>query len=634
MTSFEHNSAAAAYRPWQLWWRAIRLVWKAVPLLTSCWLVLLILQGILPGAVVYLSKLTVDSFVRLGSDPERSIAFERAFLYLVLTGLCLILVEALQYVTDWIRNAQAEYVGDHVKGLIHAKSVALDVEYYESPEHHDLLEQVRSEAQSKPLALLENLGSVVQSAVTIVIFGSILLSYGWAIPLLLICGSLPVLYISLRYDRVYHSWWKASANNRRWLNYFDAMLTHPNAAGEMRLFGLGDYFQKKYSSMRRQLRAERLSHLRRQYLAKAFASIVSLTAAAAAIGWVAQRVFYGLSTVGDIVVFYHVFSRGQGLMRSFLGGFGQTVNNGLYIESLFSFLDLGSKVGSPQNPTAFPKKIRQGVHFRDVTFSYPRETRTAIKDLDLHIPVEKVIAIVGVNGAGKSTLIKLLSRFYDVQKGTIEIDGIDIRNFDLEELRRNTSVLFQFPVQFHETAGGSIALGNEGRIGDQNEIESAAIHAGAHDFIRDLPDGYDTLLGKWFVRGTELSGGQWQRVALARAYFRKAQIIILDEPTSFMDPWSETDWFDRFRRIVGGRCGVIITHRFTIARRADLIYVVDGGRVVEKGTHDELLQLNGFYAASWNDQQNLQPSANPETPGFELASTVETENLQTIVSTS
>ena len=633
MTSSDHNSIAI-YRPWQIWRRALGLVWQAVPLLTICWLALLVLLGLLPGAVVYLSKLTIDSFVQLGSDPDQTAAFERAVLFLVLTGICLVLVEALQYLTDWVRNAQAEYFADYLKNRIHSKSAAIDVEYYESPEYHDLLEQVRTEAQSKPLALLENLGAVVQSGITIIIFSTILLSYGWAIPLLLIVGSIPALYFALRYDRIYHSWWKASANSRRWLNYFDAMLTHPNAAAEMRLFGLGNYFQKKYGSLRRRLRDERLSHLRKQYAAKGFAAVISLLAAVIALGWVAQRVFYGLSTVGDIVVFYHVFSRGQGLMRSFLGGFGQTVNNGLYIESLFSFLDLGSKVGSPQNPTAFPKKICQGVHFRDVTFSYPRETRTAINDLDLHIPVEKVIAIVGVNGAGKSTLIKLLSRFYDVQKGKIEIDGIDIRNFDLEELRRNTSVLFQFPVQFHETAGGSIALGNEGRNGDQDEIESAAIHAGAHDFIRELPDGYETLLGKWFVRGTELSGGQWQRVALARAYFRKAQIIILDEPTSFMDPWSETDWFDRFRSIVGGRCGVIITHRFTIARRADLIYVVDGGRVVEKGTHDELLQLNGFYAASWNDQQNLQASANPETQGFELASTVETENLHTIVTTS
>ena len=604
-----------------------------MPTLTACWLGLLVAQGLLPGAVVYFSKLTIDSFVLVGSQQGQSGEFERAIFFLILTGTFLVLIEALQYVTDWVRHAQAEYFSDHLKGLIHSKSTSIDVECYESPEYHDLLEQVRSEAQSKPLVLLENLGAVVQSGITLLIFGTILLGYGWATPLVLIVGSLPALFFAIRYDRIYHSWWKASVDSRRWLNYFDAMLTHPNATAEMRLFGLGNYFQSKYRNLRRRLRNERLGHLRRQYLAKASAGLVSLFAAAVAIAWVAQRVAFGLATVGDIVVFYNVFSRGQGLVRSFLGGLGQTVNNGLYVESLFRFLDLRTTVASPDNTLPFPGTVRNGVRFRNVTFSYPRESRTAIKDLDLFMPVGKVVAIVGVNGAGKSTLIKLLSRFYDVRKGSIEIDGTDIRNFELDELRRNISVLFQFPVQFHETAGGNIALGNENGDGMQADIEAAAVQAGADDFIRELPEGYQTLLGKWFVRGTELSGGQWQRVALARAYFRKAQVVILDEPTSFMDPWSETDWFDRFRSIVAGRCGAIITHRFSIARRADLIYVIDGGQVVESGTHDELLDLNGFYAASWDDQQNGQALLDelPEAIGNGSADQAELEDMRTIV---
>ena len=629
LTSIDHKAIQGSPR-WRVWWRALALVWKAVPLLTICWLALLILQGFLPGVVVYLSKLTIDSFVELTSAQGQEVALQRAVLFLVLTGACLILAEALQYVGDWVRNAQAEYFGDYLKNLIHAKSAAIDVEYFESPEYHDLLEQVRSEAQSKPLALLENVGAVVQSGITIIIFGAILLSYGWAIPLLLVAGSLPALYLTLRYDRIYHTWWRSTVNKRRWLNYFDAMLTHPNAAAEMRLFGLGKYFQDKYSNLRKQQRAQRLSYLRQQYVGKAFAGVLSLVAAAAAIAWVTRRVLAGLATVGDIVVFYQVFSRGQALMRSLLGGFGQTVNNSLYVESLFTFLDLGTTLKRADQPSEFPTPIRTGIKFRGVTFSYPRETRTAIRDLDLHIPVEKVVAIVGVNGAGKSTLIKLLSRFYDVQKGSVEIDGVDVRGFDIEELRRNISILFQFPVQFHETAEGNIALGHESRIGNLEDIATAAVQAGAHEFISELPDGYKTLLGKWFVQGTELSGGQWQRVALARAYFRKAQIIVLDEPTSFMDPWSESDWFDRFRTIARGRCGVIITHRFTIARRADLIYVIDGGRVVESGTHEELLRLDGFYASSWHDQQNGQVPAPPATPEIEPALVGEREGLQTI----
>lgn len=591
--------------------RTVLLVWHAVPHLTTAWMFLLVVQGMLPGGVVFFSKRTIDSFASIGDATQRSAAFEQAFLFLILTGVVLLLTEVLQYVTDWVRTAQAEYFADYIKQLIHAKSIAVDIEYYESPSYHDLLEQVRGEAQTKPLALLENLGSAVQSVITILTFATILLGYGWGITLLLFAGSLPGLYVAIRFDRIYHKWWKRAANIRRWLNYFDAMLTHPTAAPEIRLFNLGSYLQERYITLRGTLRSERLSHLRRQYASKAFANGLSLITMAAAIGWVAQRVFYNLATLGDIVVFYNVFSRGQGLMRSFFGGFGQTVNNSLYIESLFSFLDLQPKIQSPAKPEPFPTYIRDGIRFRDVSFRYPRESRTAIFNLDLFIPADKVVAIVGVNGAGKSTLIKLLCRFYDVENGAIEIDGMDIRSFDLRELRRNMSVLFQFPVQFHETAANSIALGDSGENQAMDDIKNAAIQAGAHAFICGLPEKYETLLGNWFVNGCELSGGEWQRVALAKAYFRKANILILDEPTSFMDPWSEADWFERFRGLAKGKTGIIITHRLTIARRADLICVIDDGHLLESGTHEELVSRKGSYARSWREQQNKGSQFDP-----------------------
>jgi ATP-binding cassette subfamily B protein len=209
---------------------------------------------------------------------------------------------------------------------------------------------------------------------------------------------------------------------------------------------------------------------------------------------------------------------------------------------------------------------------------------------------------VGVNGAGKTTLIKLLSRFYDPTKGAIEIDGKDIKSFDPVELRRMMSVLFQFPMQYHATAGENVALGDVQKTASDADILEATRHAGAHDFISKLPSGYESLLGKWFVNGVELSGGEWQRLALARAYFRQAPIVILDEPTSFMDSWSEVDWFDRLRKTTAGHTGIVITHRFTIAMRADMIHVIDDGRILESGTHGELIEKNGFYAKSWESQ--------------------------------
>jgi ATP-binding cassette subfamily B protein len=274
----------------------------------------------------------------------------------------------------------------------------------------------------------------------------------------------------------------------------------------------------------------------------------------------------------------------------------------LYLESLFAYLDLESGMPTPDTAVAFPKQISQGIRFRNVSFKYPSEERTAVSNFDLSIPAGKIVAIVGVNGAGKSTLIKLLCRFYDPTAGAIEIDGTDLRLFDVKQLRKNISVLFQFPMQFHETAAGNISLGDTIKDPQIEDIQIAAERAGVSAFINTLPQGYDTLLGKWFVNGVELSGGEWQKMALARAYFRRAPLIILDEPTSFMDPWSEADWFDRFRDITTGKTGILITHRFTIAMRADVIHVVDKGCIIESGSHSDLLEMNGLYAESWRSQ--------------------------------
>ena len=578
------------------------MIWSAVPRLTALGIFLLIIQGLLPGATVYLTKLTIDSFVQAHNSPDSFAYFNQTFQLFILTGICLLLAEVLGYLSDWTRAAQSEYFSDYLKNLMHAKSSAVDLEFYESPEYHDLMEQARGESQSKPLALLESLSSVVQNSITLVSFAALLFAYGWTIPLLLIAGTLPGLFVSLKFNRLYHSWWKQTANDRRWLTYFDSMLSHSSAAAEMRLYGLSRRFRERFQDLRQRLRSEKFTHLRNQFSGKVLANVLALATAAVAVGWIALKVFYKTATLGDLAVFFQVFNRGQSVLRSLLSSIGQTINHSLYLESLFAYLDLETKIVSPMAPVEFPAVIKHGVRFRDVTFRYPGEARPAVSDFNLFIPAGKIVAIVGVNGAGKSTLIKLLSRFYDPQAGAIEIDGIDLREFDVEQLRRSISVLFQFPMQFHETAADSIALGDLMENPPLKTLQTAAESAGAHSFISKLPEKYQTLLGKWFVKGCELSGGEWQRVALARAYFRRSQLIVLDEPTSFIDSWAEADWFDRFRRLAKDSTGVVITHRFTIAMRADVIYVLDGGRLIESGTHPDLVKSNGFYAESWKSQ--------------------------------
>lgn len=582
------------------------------------WGVLIVIQGLFPVLIVYLTKLTIDSFILAKNNFGDAASLRTAVVFFVLTGLALLLAEFFRYLSEWVRAAKTEHFSDHLKQMMHVKSAAVDVAVYDSPEYHDLLEQARGESQSKPLSLLETSGAIIQNSITLFSFAAILISYGWEVSLLLLAGTVPGLYITLKYNRVFHSWWVSTASDRRWLLYYDGMLTHGDAAAEMRLYDLGQTFQDKFQRLRSALRSEKLVQLRRQSTGKIVGNSLTLATAGLAISWIGLGVYNNTATLGDLAVFYQVFSRGQSILGALFTSVGQTIGNSLYLKNLFTFLDLRSEVTSPTSPVPFPDKIEYGIEFKGVTFSYPGEDRTVIRDFDLFIPAGKKAAIVGINGAGKSTLIKLICRFYDPQEGSIEIDKVDIRNFDLAELRRSVSVLFQFPMRFQESAAENIAFGDTRSDQSLEKIQAAAERAGAHDFISKLPGGYAALLGKWFVNGCELSGGEWQKVALARAYFRRAHVIVLDEPTSFMDSWGEADWFDRFEGLAADRTGLIITHRFTIAMRADIIHVMDDGRIVESGTHKQLLKTDGYYAESWKAQMQTarEREVESERPQF------------------
>ena len=278
---------------------------------------------------------------------------------------------------------------------------------------------------------------------------------------------------------------------------------------------------------------------------------------------------------------------------------GQIYRSTLFLENLFQFLALEPQIADQSSPAPLPARPAHSITFENVTFQYPGSVRTALTDFSLTLAAGKVTAIVGQNGAGKSTLIKLLCRFYDPREGRIMMNGVDLRTIALAELRRQITVLFQEPVHYHATAAENIAMGD--LAADSKSIRAAARAGGADGYIERLPQGYDTILGQWFG-GSELSVGEWQRVALARAFLRNAPLIVLDEPTSAMDSWAEADWLRRFRDLTEGHTALMITHRFTTAMHADIIHVMDRGRIIESGTHAELVVAGGHYAGSWQAQ--------------------------------
>ncbi|MBK9713272.1 MAG: ABC transporter ATP-binding protein [Kouleothrix sp.] len=586
--------------------RALRLVWSTARTWTTAWIALLVAQGLLPVATVYLSKSLVDSLTAaVGARGDWPAVRPTLILAGLMVGV-MVLAEVLQAATEWVRTAQSELVQDHISALIHAKSAAVDLAFYETPEYHDHLYQARDEAGTRPLALVESLGSLLQNGITLVAMAGVLLPYAGWLPLALLASTLPALAVVARHTLRSHQWSRRTTADRRRGWYYDWVLTGSENAAELRLFGLGAHFAGEYQALRRRLRAESLRLIRDRGVATLGAGIVALLISGAALAWMVWRALLGLVTLGDLALFYQAFSRGQGLMRGLLMDVGHIYGNSLFLGNLFEFLGLESRVTDPPDPRPAPAALASGIRFRDVTFRYPGGERTALQGFDLLVPAGQTVAIVGANGAGKTTLVKLLCRFYDPEQGRVELDGVDIRDLALDELRRLVTVLFQQPVQYQATAAENIALGDLAAA-DRADVEAAARGAGAHELIARLPRGYDTQLGKWFADGSELSGGEWQRVALARAFLRQAPIIMLDEPTSFMDSWAEADWFDRLRRLAAGRTAIIITHRFTIAMRADVIHVMDAGRIVESGSHAELLERDGLYAQSWAAQMRAAP---------------------------
>ncbi len=584
--------------------RALRLVWDVARPWTIAWIVLLIVQGLLPAATVYLTKLVVDGVVASVRNGSSWPNVKPVLLLLIMLGGVLLLMEVVRNAINWVRTVQSELLQDYITSLIHEKSVAADLAFYELSDYYDHLHRARAEARYRPVALLGNLGALLQNAITLLAMGAILIPLGPWLALALLLSTLPAFYVVVHYALAEYQWRQRTTADDRRAWYYDWIMTTAEAAAELRLFGLGKYFQANYKDLRGRLRGERLQLMRRQGVAELGASLIALLIVGAALGWMVWKALHGLVTLGELAMIYVAFNQGQGLMRTLLENAGQLYGNSLFLGNLFEFLALKPLVTEGHGKRV--SDVEVGITFKDVSFSYPDASGKALDNFTITIPSGKIVAIVGPNGAGKSTLLKLLCRFYDPESGAIEIDGNDLRNIATEDLRRLITVLFQQPFHYNTTVRENVLYGDLNAAPSEVEVRNAIRAAGADEIVTRLPNKEQTLLGRWFAGGTELSVGEWQRIALARAFLRHAPIIILDEPTSALDPWAEADWLERFRELAVERTAIIITHRFTTAMHADVIHVMDRGRIVESGSHHRLLEQSGLYAESWTRQMTAE----------------------------
>lgn len=585
--------------------RTGQLIWRAARWWTVAWLLLLIAQGLLPVFSVYLTRAQIDTLqAALQADGSWQ-SWRLPLLLLLLAALVQLIGAGLNSLSSWVRAVQAELTQDAINNLIHQQALALDLAFYESPDYYDRLHRAKVDAQNRPVALLENLGNLAQSGLTFVAMTGLLFSFGWWLPVMLLIGVAPALWVVVRQTRRANEWLQRTTSARRRVNYYDELMVDSNAVAEFRLFNTGPYFQQAFQRLRRQLREERFDLVRQQASGEFWAGAFGLMISTAANAWVLWQVVLGRLSLGTLVMFYQVFTQGQTLMHALLGNVWEIYANLLFLENLFSFLDIQPQLREPLNPQPAPQTLREGIRFQNVTFRYPSSERVALQNFNLTIPAGQIVAIVGENGAGKSTVLKLLCRFYDPLAGAITLDGIDLRNFAQADLRQQITVLFQQPVRYQESAATNIALGALAAQPTPEAIRQAALAAAADSPIERLPQQYATMLGHWFG-GTELSGGEWQRLALARAFLRQTPLIILDEPTSALDTWAEADWMQRFRTLATGRTAILITHRFTTARQADIIHVLADGQIIETGSHDELLAQNGHYATAWRQQMQVE----------------------------
>jgi ATP-binding cassette, subfamily B, bacterial len=596
--------------------KTFSLVWAASRYWTVAWMGLLLVQGLLPAISITLTRQVVDNLVRVAGAGLEWANIQELVLPIGIMALILIVGEGCNGTAEWVRTVQAELVHDHVSQLIQQKSVEVDYSFYENSEYNDKLNRAREGASGRSLSMLESTGRLLQDSVTLFAIAAVLITYGLWLPIIVMVSAFPAFYVLLYLNRLHYEWSQRTTTDRRWLIYYDQLLTSSSTAAEVRLFDFAEHFQALYQQLRRRLRREQIKLLQLQTLGRFAATIIVLLISGVILAWMGRQVLLGILTLGDLALFFQAFNQAQSLIKTLLSNLGQIYRNSLFIGNLFEFLQIPSKVLDPQDPSPIPAPIQREIRFNNVTFCYPGTDTPVLANFDLVLPAGKVIAIVGDNGAGKSTLIKLLCRFYDPQGGRLEVDGIDLRRFAVKAWRRQITALFQSYIPYSATAKqnialGNIALGNIAADASFNQIKAAAAASGIHEKITQLPQDYDTLLGKLFPNATDLSGGQWQRLALARAFFRQAQLIILDEPTSAMDPWAEHDWLERFRKLAQGRTAVVITHRFTLAMRADVIHVMRAGQIVESGSHEALLKQDGLYAESWRSQMQIDSNLLP-----------------------
>ncbi|MEE8426390.1 MAG: ABC transporter ATP-binding protein [Woeseiaceae bacterium] len=573
--------------------RAMNLVWTTSRFLTFTLAILTVIAGVLPAAIAYIGQLIVDGVVAaMSSDSPDT---RRILWLVVLEALVVTAVAASQRGLSASQSLLRALLGQRVNVMILEKALTLQLAHFEDSEFYDKLTQARRQASSRPLSLVNRTFGLVQNSISLTSYAVLLFAFSpWAVVILIGAG-LPAFVAEAKFSGDAFKLFRWRSPDTRMQMYLETVIAREDGVKEVKLFQLGPRLLQRYQDIFHKLFAEdRRLTLRRDGWGFAL-GLISTGAFYGAYIWIVTATINAEITLGAMTMYLLLFRQGQTAVAAILSSISGMYEDNLYLSNLYEYL--GQEVQQRSGRLVRGPEPQLGLELRNVSFTYPGASRPAISNIDLNIRPGDSLALVGENGSGKTTLIKLIARLYEPTSGNILLDGLDLNDWDIDALRQRIGVIFQDFGRYQFSVGENIGAGDVRYIDDAERWAAAAKTGMAAPFIEEMPDGYETQLGRWFKSGRELSGGEWQKIALSRAFMRSdADILVLDEPTAAMDAVSEAAIFDHFRKASGTKMTILISHRFSTVRAANQIVVMRGGVIVERGDHASLLELGGVYA--------------------------------------
>ena len=579
--------------------KSLRAVWRSAPTWAFTNMIISLFRSFLPLALVWIIKLLIDEVTSIAGTGEASVD---KLLWLIIAAILIWLFdEALADLGSFIRKRQSVNLEAYMFGLLHDKAISLDLQYFENPEYYDALARASREAPWRPNNILNNLISFFRGSISLLLMLGLLFSFHWALAILLIVVNIPGVWLRLHFAGLLYDFQREQTPEARKMAYFNWLLTGSRPSRELRLFGLGKYFETLFKKAFVNTKEEEVNIVRKRTMIDLISDILKAAALFLMFFMIAKKTVEGSVSIGEMSMYIIAFRQGMTYLKDVFSSLSGLYEDSLFVGDTFEFLDLEEKIKAVE-PVAETFDFNNKITLKNVSFKYPGNDENIIDNFSLEINKGEVIALVGPNGAGKSTLVRLLCRLYDTNQGTIEWDNTNIRNFDPASYRKQLSVIFQDFMLYNMAVEENIFMGDIDKERDENKLTEATRNSGISQLIESLPNGYKTVIGTLFDDSRELSWGEWQKLALSRALYRGAPLIILDEPSSSLDANTEYEIFSHFREIIKGKTAILISHRFSNLLLADRIVVLEKGKIVESGSHNELMTKNGLYRTMYEKQ--------------------------------